>query len=88
MADSPSNRRSLIRRPAALDVLAERDFRWFLTSAAFADLAITLRFVALAWVMLEITDSAAGPTVAVSRSRRRERRDRSCPCYPTACRMR
>ncbi len=59
MPDVQGNRRSLIRRPVALDVLAIRDFRWFAVSAAFSDLGISLRLVVTAWVVLELTDSAA-----------------------------
>ena len=47
------------KRPEFLGVLALRDYRWFLASAAFADLGIALRFVVTGWVVLELTDSAA-----------------------------
>ena len=46
-------------RPSSLDVLGIRDFRWFVASAAFADLGISFRVVVTGWVVLELTDSAA-----------------------------
>ena len=58
MADAQSSR-SLLRRPVALEVLSIRNFRFFIASAAFADLGIAFRMVVTGWVVLELTDSAA-----------------------------
>ena len=45
------------RRPAALDLLRQHDFRNFWLSNAGSDLSDHLRFVAVAWLVLQLTDS-------------------------------
>ena len=50
--------RDLIRRrPAALDLLRQYDFRNFWLANAGSDLGDHLRFVAVAWLVLQLTDS-------------------------------
>ena len=45
------------RRPAALDLLQQYDFRNFWLANAGSDLGDHLRFVAVAWLVLHLTDS-------------------------------
>ena len=49
--------RFLKKRPATLDVLALRDFRYFWVANASADITMERRFVAVAWLVLQLTDS-------------------------------
>ena len=48
----------LRKRPEFLGVLALRDFRFFLASAAFADVGIAFRMVVTGWVVLELEGDA------------------------------
>ncbi len=46
------------RRPAAFDLLRQRNFRNFWLANAGSDLGFELRFVAASWLALQLTDSA------------------------------